>query len=179
MFALLALRALGNHAAGHAVAVITITVLLSVVAHGATADPLATWDARLLARTANGRASAEIPDMPERMLIRRTIFGAQSADASRVPKPAELTHIRMRKRSYVGSRIKTVAMLSTARDEATAGAGPKSTRERRRWERGNAMADPIAIGYPDETTADAAADARRLAQDLTIQPDAHRPPPQP
>jgi len=35
------------------------------------------------------------------------------------------------------------------------------------------MADLIAIGYPDETTADAAADeARRLARDLIIQPDA-------
>jgi len=35
------------------------------------------------------------------------------------------------------------------------------------------MADLIAIGYPDMTTADAAADeARRLAQDLIIQPDA-------
>jgi uncharacterized membrane protein len=35
------------------------------------------------------------------------------------------------------------------------------------------MADLIAIGYPDLTTADAAADeARRLAQDLIIQPDA-------
>jgi uncharacterized membrane protein len=35
------------------------------------------------------------------------------------------------------------------------------------------MSDLIAIGYPDETTADAAADeARRLAQDLIIEPDA-------
>ena len=35
------------------------------------------------------------------------------------------------------------------------------------------MADLIAIGYPDETTAAAAADeARRLAADLIIQPDA-------
>jgi len=35
------------------------------------------------------------------------------------------------------------------------------------------MADLIAIGYPDMTTADAAADeARRLAKDLIIQPDA-------
>jgi len=35
------------------------------------------------------------------------------------------------------------------------------------------MADLIAIGYPDETTADAAADeARRLARDLIIEPDA-------
>lgn len=35
------------------------------------------------------------------------------------------------------------------------------------------MADLIAIGYPDQTTADAAADeARRLARDLIIEPDA-------
>jgi uncharacterized membrane protein len=35
------------------------------------------------------------------------------------------------------------------------------------------MADLIAIGYPDEVTATAAADeARRLAKDLIIQPDA-------
>jgi uncharacterized membrane protein len=35
------------------------------------------------------------------------------------------------------------------------------------------MADLIAIGYPDEATAAAAADeARRLAQDLIIEPDA-------
>jgi uncharacterized membrane protein len=35
------------------------------------------------------------------------------------------------------------------------------------------MADLIAIGYPDETIATAAADeARRLARDLIIQPDA-------
>src|ERR1051325_4319370 len=35
------------------------------------------------------------------------------------------------------------------------------------------MAGLIAIGYPDEATADEAADeARRLAQDLIIQPDA-------
>src|SRR6516165_7361919 len=35
------------------------------------------------------------------------------------------------------------------------------------------MSDLMSIGYPDMTTADAAADeARRLAQDLVIQPDA-------
>ena len=35
------------------------------------------------------------------------------------------------------------------------------------------MADLIVIGYPDETTADAAAaEAQRLARDLIIQPDA-------
>src|SRR6266567_2813703 len=37
----------------------------------------------------------------------------------------------------------------------------------------NIMADLIAIAYPDEATAEEAADeARRLAQDLIIQPDA-------
>jgi uncharacterized membrane protein len=35
------------------------------------------------------------------------------------------------------------------------------------------MADLIAIGYPDQTTAMAAADeARQLAKDLIIEPDA-------
>jgi hypothetical protein len=39
--------------------------------------------------------------------------------------------------------------------------------------KGKIVADLIAIGYPDETTAVAAADeARRLAADLIIQPDA-------
>jgi uncharacterized membrane protein len=39
--------------------------------------------------------------------------------------------------------------------------------------KGKRMADLIAIGYPDETTAEAAAEeARRLAQDLIIEPDA-------
>jgi hypothetical protein len=40
-------------------------------------------------------------------------------------------------------------------------------------EKGNAMADLVAIGYPDEVTAQAAADeVCRLARDLIIQPDA-------
>src|SRR6201990_3516516 len=40
-------------------------------------------------------------------------------------------------------------------------------------EREKNMSDLIAIGYPDETTADdGAAEAKRLAQDLIIQPDA-------
>ena len=71
VFALLALEELGSHTAGHAVAVITITVLLSVIAHGATADPLATRYARLLAGSANALAGAQVPGMPERRLIRR------------------------------------------------------------------------------------------------------------
>ncbi len=71
VFALLALEELGSHTAGHAVAVITITVLLSVLAHGGTADPLAARYARLLARSPDVLAGAEVPGMPERRLIRR------------------------------------------------------------------------------------------------------------
>ena len=67
--------ALGSPAADHAAAVITITVVLSVIAHGATADPLATRYARHLARQAGQRADAEIPGRPERRLIRRTASG--------------------------------------------------------------------------------------------------------
>ena len=81
VFALLALEELGRPAAGHAVAVITITVVLSVVVHGATADPLATRYARLLARSADGRAGDDMPGIPQRRLIRRTASGAQRGGA--------------------------------------------------------------------------------------------------
>jgi sodium/hydrogen antiporter len=70
VFALLALEELGRGEVGRAVSVITITVLLSVVVHGATADPLATRYARRLARTAGGRAGADRPGIPERRLVR-------------------------------------------------------------------------------------------------------------
>ncbi len=80
VFCLLALEELGSAAADHAAAVITITVVLSVVVHGATADPLATRYARHLARQAGRRADAEIPGIPERRLIRRTISGAHDAE---------------------------------------------------------------------------------------------------
>jgi sodium/hydrogen antiporter len=71
VFALLALEELSSRTAGQAVGLITGTVLLSVIAHGATADPLATRYARLLARLANALAGAYVPVMPERRLIRR------------------------------------------------------------------------------------------------------------
>jgi sodium/hydrogen antiporter len=71
VFALLALEDLGDRTAHTAVAVITITVMISVVAHGATADPLAARYARLLARQTGGRSDAEMPGIPERRLIRR------------------------------------------------------------------------------------------------------------
>jgi NhaP-type Na+/H+ or K+/H+ antiporter len=74
VFALLALEELGSGAAGHAVAFITITVMLSVIAHGATADPLAARYARLVARQSDGHPGTEptaAPRIPERRLVRR------------------------------------------------------------------------------------------------------------
>ena len=70
VFALLALEELGSPTADRAVAVITITVLLSVVAHGATAEPLAARYAKLLAHSADEGPGALTPDMPDRRLIR-------------------------------------------------------------------------------------------------------------
>ena len=57
----------GEPAADRAVA---ITVLLSVVAHGATAEPLAAWYAKLLAHRAASGPGALTPEMPDRRLIR-------------------------------------------------------------------------------------------------------------
>jgi hypothetical protein len=48
-------------------------VMISVVAHGATADPVATRHARLLTRQTGGRTDAEVPGIPERRLIRRAV----------------------------------------------------------------------------------------------------------
>lgn len=72
VFALLALEELGSSTAGRAVAVITITVLFSVVAHGVTAEPLAARYAKRLAQRAAGGPGAPMPDMPDRRLIRRS-----------------------------------------------------------------------------------------------------------
>jgi sodium/hydrogen antiporter len=83
VFALLALEDLGRGTAHNAVAVITITVMLSVVTHGATANPLAARYARLPARQADRRTGAAVPGIPERRLIRRTIsrtYGTGAVD---------------------------------------------------------------------------------------------------
>lgn len=72
VFALLALEELGSPTADRAVAVIAITVLLSVIAHGATAEPLAARYAKLLAHRAAEGPGALMPDMPDRRLIRRS-----------------------------------------------------------------------------------------------------------
>ena len=67
VFALLALEDLGKPASA-AVSVIALTVLLSVVAHGLTADPLAH---RYGPRLAIGPDEPPISEVPERRLIRR------------------------------------------------------------------------------------------------------------
>jgi NhaP-type Na+/H+ or K+/H+ antiporter len=72
VFALLALEELSSPTADRAVAVIAITVLLSVIAHGATAEPLAARYAKLLAHRAAEGPGALMPDMPDRRLIRRS-----------------------------------------------------------------------------------------------------------
>jgi sodium/hydrogen antiporter len=71
VFALLALEDLGDKAASPAVAVITATVLLSVIAHGASAEPLARRYGAASARAARRRDSDGAPEVPTRRLIRR------------------------------------------------------------------------------------------------------------
>ncbi len=70
VFALLALEDLG-HSAEPAITVIAFTILLSVVAHGLTANPLAHRYGPGLAITANGPADADAEPLPARRLIRR------------------------------------------------------------------------------------------------------------
>jgi NhaP-type Na+/H+ or K+/H+ antiporter len=71
VFALLALEDLGEKAASPAVAVITVTVLLSVIAHGASSEPLARRYGAVAARAARRRDSDGLPEVPTRRLIRR------------------------------------------------------------------------------------------------------------
>jgi NhaP-type Na+/H+ or K+/H+ antiporter len=71
VFALIALEDLGEKAAGPAVSVITATVLLSVIAHGASAEPLARRYGAVTARAAKRRDSGGLPEVPTRRLIRR------------------------------------------------------------------------------------------------------------
>ncbi|KOG26618.1 MULTISPECIES: cation:proton antiporter [Streptomyces] len=72
VFALLALEDLSGPAARPATTVIAFTVLLSVLAHGLTADPLAKRYGSRLAPPQEVPAPAAPADIPERRLIRRT-----------------------------------------------------------------------------------------------------------
>jgi len=71
VFALLALEELGQGAAEPAIAVIGFTVLLSVVAHGVTADPLARRYGPSMTRALAPGDDPGTPPPPERRLIRR------------------------------------------------------------------------------------------------------------
>jgi NhaP-type Na+/H+ or K+/H+ antiporter len=71
VFALLALEDLGQRVVGPAVSVIAFTVLLSVIVHGATADPLARRYGPRLAAAAGRADDAGVAALPERRLIRR------------------------------------------------------------------------------------------------------------
>jgi NhaP-type Na+/H+ or K+/H+ antiporter len=71
VFALLALEEIGEHAAGSAITIIAFTVLLSVVAHGVTADPLARRYGPSMTRVPAPGEDTGIPPLPERRLIRR------------------------------------------------------------------------------------------------------------
>jgi hypothetical protein len=83
VFALLALEELGSRADG-AVAAIGFTVVLSVLAHGASAAPLAARYGRVAA--ARGPESgASVPDLPVRGLPRPRDAGSTLGTA--VPQP--------------------------------------------------------------------------------------------
>jgi NhaP-type Na+/H+ or K+/H+ antiporter len=71
VFGLLALEDLGESAAKPAITVIAFTVLLSVLAHGLSADPLASHYGPLLTAPPGAGGPAELAEIPERRLIRR------------------------------------------------------------------------------------------------------------
>jgi sodium/hydrogen antiporter len=71
VFALLALEEIGQRTAGSAIAVISFTVLLSVVAHGVTADPLARRYGPSMPTDLAASDDPGITPLPERRLIRR------------------------------------------------------------------------------------------------------------
>jgi NhaP-type Na+/H+ or K+/H+ antiporter len=81
VFGLLAVEALGLTAAGPVVRAIGITVVLSAVAHGATAGPLARRYAARLGPGLPVAAVAATPGMPVRRLVRR------EAQAREAPAP--------------------------------------------------------------------------------------------
>jgi NhaP-type Na+/H+ or K+/H+ antiporter len=71
VFALLALEEIGERPAGSAITIISFTVLLSVVAHGVSADPLARRYGPSMAQALASGEDPGIPLPPERRLIRR------------------------------------------------------------------------------------------------------------
>ena len=72
VFGLLALEDLAGSAAKPVVSVIAFTVLLSVLAHGLTADPLARRYGPRLTPPSGAATPAGLAEIPERRLIRRS-----------------------------------------------------------------------------------------------------------
>ena len=72
VFGLLALEDLGESAAKPAITAIAFTVLLSVLAHGLSADPLAKRYGPRLTQPPGTATPAGLAEVPERRLIRRT-----------------------------------------------------------------------------------------------------------
>ena len=85
VFGLLALEDLDEKVASPAVAVITATVLLSVIAHGVSAEPLARRYGAASAHAGRGTDSATLPEVPTRRLIR----GAPGRGAEPAPAPRQ------------------------------------------------------------------------------------------
>jgi NhaP-type Na+/H+ or K+/H+ antiporter len=81
VFGLLTLEDLGGPAAKPVTAVIAFTVLLSVIAHGLTADPLARRYGPKLSLEASTTSAAQMDPVPERRLIRRSPAVRRQADA--------------------------------------------------------------------------------------------------
>jgi sodium/hydrogen antiporter len=81
VFGLLALEALGEQAARPAVAVIAFTVLLSVVAHGLTAEPLAKRYGARLSPAEHSAGAVGLAPVPERRLTRRSHAAGGNTDA--------------------------------------------------------------------------------------------------
>jgi sodium/hydrogen antiporter len=85
IFALLALEELGGRAASPAVTVITLTVLLSVILHGASAEPLARRYGGLLGPAVKGaKPAGATAEIPARRLIRRASPGRGAGPGSGV-----------------------------------------------------------------------------------------------
>ncbi|HEY1346977.1 MAG TPA: cation:proton antiporter, partial [Streptosporangiaceae bacterium] len=83
VFGLLALESLGEQAARPAVAVIAFTVLLSVVAHGLTAEPLARRYGARLSPAEHSAGAEGLAPIPERRLTRRSHAARHPGEAGR------------------------------------------------------------------------------------------------
>ena len=83
VFGLLTLEDLGGPAAKPVVTVIAFTVLLSVIAHGLTAEPLARRYGPKLSPAADTASAAQLPPVPERRLIRHSPAFRRQTDTPR------------------------------------------------------------------------------------------------